>query len=103
MDVVNLIKENWIIVAAVLVLIGPNAFSFLKDKLSNIKLPSFKKSDVTTQDSPDTVTKDIEAIRWLANRAVDAGDQDLILELENVNKKFYNIHCSMRKSATSTN
>lgn len=95
------LSANWLFVGALLViLVGPQ----LVAKLKEIKLPSFKLLNKTTvKPNSDVISKDLEAIQWLANRAVDVSDQDLIMELENVNKKFYHIHIAMRKSATSTN
>ena len=100
----DLLAKYWIVPVVVVVIGGPAVFSLIKQKAGSLrlsKLPSlnFKKAVVPTAvDAVDLVDKDIEAIQWLANRAVDVNDEQLILELENVNKKFFHIHRNMRKS-----
>lgn len=93
----ELLSQYWIIPIGIVILLGPKVYSYFKDSVSNIKLPSFAKGKVESVDQVGVVNKDVEAVQWLANRAVDVGDKDLILELENVNKKFFHIHCDMRK------
>ena len=100
----DLLYKYWIVPVVVAVLGGPAVFSFIKQKVGNIKLPKLssfglKKKVVVgaVETIVDLVDKDIEAIQWLANRAVDVNDEQLILELENVNKKFFHIHRNMRK------
>lgn len=100
----DLLAKYWIVPAVVAVFGGPAVFSFIKQKVGNLqlpKLPSLKrgnKSEVVV-DTTNLVDQDIAAIQWLANRAVDVNDESLILELENVNKKFFHIHRTMRKPA----
>jgi hypothetical protein len=99
----DLLAKYWIVPAAAVVIVGPVVFSFIKQKVGSIKLPKLpsfkfgKNKAVEVVDLDSLVDKDIEAIQWLANRAVDVNDEQLILELENVNKKFFHIHRNMRK------
>jgi hypothetical protein len=99
----DLLAKYWIVPVVAVVIGGPAVFSFIKQKAGSLrlpKLPSFKfgkNKTVETVDLDSLVDKDIEAIQWLANRAVDVNDEQLILELENVNKKFFHIHRNMRK------
>lgn len=99
----DLLAKYWIAPVVAVVIGGPAVFSFIKQKAGSIKLPklpsfNFKKAVVPTAvDTVDLVDKDIAAIQWLADRAVDVNDEQLILELENVNKKFFHIHRNMRK------
>jgi len=103
----ELLQKYWVIPAGAAVLVGPAFVSYIKQKMGKIKLPKLpkfgfgKNKVVGTVDLSDLVAKDLEAIQWLANRAVDVNDEELILELENVNKKFFHIHRIMRKPATS--
>ena len=100
----DLLQTYWIFPAGVAVLGGPAFVSYIKQKMAGIKLPKLpklgfgkNKTVVEPVDSTDLVAQDIAAIQWLANRAVDVNDEELILELENVNKKFFHIHRVMRK------
>ncbi len=100
-DLINLLSQYWIVPVGVAVLAAPSVVSFIRDRVSKISLPklsSFKAKPVV---SDDLVSQDLDAIQWLANRAVDVNDKELILELENVNKKFFHIHRAMRKPAVS--
>jgi hypothetical protein len=100
----ELLVKYWPLVAAAGVLVAQPVFKFLKSKLGNIKLPKLNlfKSKAIALVADDMHIKDQSAIDWLANRAVDVGDETLIAEMESVNSKFYNIHRAMRKSASST-
>lgn len=96
----DLLAKYWIVPALAAVLGGPAFVSFIKQKVGSIKLPkmpSLRLGKKSVEVTVDLVEKDIAAIQWLANRAVDVNDESLILELENVNKKFFHIHRSMRK------
>lgn len=96
------VVTNWPFIAAIVgILFGPKALVKLKDLLSKVKLPNFPlfKKAVVKDVGEGLHAKDQAAIDWLANRAVDVGDETLIVEMESVNTKFYNIHRSMRKSA----
>lgn len=101
---VDLLAKYWIVPAVAAIFGGPVLVSFIKQKVGNIKFPkisSFKfgKKKEVVVDANILVDKDIAAIQWLADRAVDVNDESLILELENVNKKFFHIHRTMRKPA----
>lgn len=101
---IDLLAKYWIVPAVAAILGGPVFVSFIKQKVGSIKIPKMpsfrlgKKSEVVV-DTNTLVDQDIAAIQWLANRAVDVNDESLILELENVNKKFFHIHRTMRKPA----
>jgi hypothetical protein len=104
---IDLLLEYWIIPVGAAVLLGPSAYSYFSKKISTIKfkLPSFKKKETPIEvidDADSLIEKDLNAVYWLAKRAVDVNDETLVAEMESVNKKIYYIHCNMRKSATST-
>lgn len=98
---IDLLAKYWIVPAVAAIFGGPVLVSFIKQKVGSIKLPKMpslrlgKKSEAVVDTT--LVDQDIAAIQWLANRAVDVNDESLILELENVNKKFFHIHRTMRK------
>lgn len=98
--VIDFLFKNWVLVTGLLsILVGPALFTKLKEKVLNFKLPTFKSTSVNTK---DVISEDIKAITWLADRAVDVNDQELILDIEGINEKFYHIHRSMRKSASNS-
>ena len=108
---IDLLLEYWIVPVGAGIFLGPYVYSYFSKKIStiNFKLPSFKKSAVepvavvTNNDDADSlIEKDLDAVYWLAKRAVDVNDETLVAEMESVNKKIYYIHCNMRKSASST-
>lgn len=104
--ILSLLQQYWIVPVGVAILAAPlitSGMAKLKQKISNVKLPKFnlgKGTTVAVDNSDEIVQKDIEAIQWLANRAVDVNDEQLILELESVNKKIFHIHRAMRKPVT---
>lgn len=102
---IDFLLEYWILPVGAGVLLGPYAYSYFSKKVStiNFKLPSFKKADapIVVNDNDSLIEKDLDAVYWLAKRAVDVNDETLVAEMESVNKKIYYIHCDMRKSASS--
>lgn len=105
--ITSFLLENWIYVVGVVVLFGQNILAVIKEKVGPTftalkSSAKFNKLDgefaqkiidgvksIGQADYKDDVIRDIDCFNWLKTRALEAGDQTLFQELENVNKKFY--------------
>lgn len=105
--ITSFLLENWIYVVGTLVLFGQNILAFMKEKLgptfTALKSRSRQSGldgdfvqkiidGVKSKEDSDyktDVVQDIDCFNWIKTRALEAGDQSLFQELEDVNKKFY--------------
>lgn len=100
----SLLREYWIVPAGLAVLVGPAVFSYIKQLMGKIKWPQKTVTPLlkVDQNEKDIRMMDITSILWLVDRAVDADNTELLGELRSVNTKFFDVHCAMRKSVTSS-
>lgn len=98
----DFVIKNWVLFAGLLVIVGPNILSMGSKAIKNLNFDFLKFGNIQTDSTSGLITKDMESLMWLANRAVDLGNDELISELSNVNQKLFNAHCVMRKSANRT-
>ena len=101
--ITSFLLENWVYVVGAFVVFGKNLLDLLKpnyEKLLDLIGSQRKKNEfvqkivdgvksVGDAGYKNDVIKDLDCFTWIKTRAVEAGDQSLFEELENVNKKFY--------------
>jgi hypothetical protein len=118
--ITSFLLENWVYVLGAVVLFGQNILAFIKEKivptLSSLRLRSkpvgfdgeFVQKIIDGINGTDgsdyktDVVRDIDCFNWIKSRALDAGDQSLLQELEDVNKKFYtSVYSTLYKPTAS--
>lgn len=119
--ITSFLMENWIYIVGAVVLFWQNVSSFIKDNLGSALATLKSKTSigrldgdfvqkiidgvksVEDSDYKTDVVKDIDCFNWIKTRALEAGDQSLFQELENVNKKFYtSVYSTLYNPSVST-
>lgn len=103
-DVSVWLTENWKYVAGAAAVLGYLGWDKAKATLLKVaeKLKSMKsKSPVSAvgvvEDDVDVEAEDVAAIAHLRNRAVEAKDEKLLLEIKSIAAKFFDIHTGVVK------
>ena len=99
-DVLNLVTENWRIVAIGAAILSYFGYDKAKALFSTIKLP--KLPTFTSSPKPvvaDVVdykaveAADVAAIALLRDRAVKSKNEALLKEIKDVSAQFFDLHC----------
>jgi hypothetical protein len=103
-DISVWLTENWRYVAGAAAILGYLGWDKAKSALLKVaeKLKSMKsKSPVSTigvaEDDTDVEADDVAAIAHLRNRAVEAKDEKLLVEIKSIAAKFFDIHTGVVK------
>lgn len=103
-DISVWLTENWKYVTGAVAVLGYLGWDKAKVALLKVaeKLKSMKSAKavgvvVKSEDVVDAESADVAAIAHLRNRAVEAKDEELLVEIKSIAAKFFDIHTGVVK------
>lgn len=103
-DISVWVTENWRYVAGAAAVLGylgwdkaKVAFLKVAEKLKSMKSAKAVSVTAKTEDVVDVESKDVAAIAHLRSRAVEAKDEELLVEIKSIAAKFFDIHTGVVK------
>ena len=91
-NVLNLVTENWRIVAIAAAVLCYFGWDKAKALVGKIKLPISTKE--STKNHKAIEEADVAAIARLRDRAIEYNNEALLKDIKNVSSQFFDLHCN---------